>query len=519
MTTTISDLIQSLCHRSRRTRGRRAARVRPWAEDLEGRELLAAPYYGYALDLGGTSQTWGHGVAVDGSGDAVVTGHFLGTANFDPRNPANTTATLTTPSYYDSSGTLYYASNAFVARYDPNGNLLWVRQIGNASGGSGERVAIDQQDGDIYAAGSFSGTVTVGDNALGNPVTLTASAESGGDSNYVVMYTPGGTVAWAQALAGTNVFALATDAQGNVFVPGSFGGSTATIGGRSLSSTNGRQYLAKLGPDGTFAWVDQFAASIKGLAVDGAGNPYLTGGFTGTVDFDPGPGKYTLYSGGRSVQPSGAAYVEKLNASGGFVWADAFQASQWSLSDGRAIAIDAAGNVYSTGIFGGTVDFDPGKNKYTLTSGSIYVSKLTSGGQFVWAEGIGGANSYNDTATGIAIDPTNNNVDLTGYFGGTVDFDPGPGTYNLSSSPGGYNIYVAQLTGAGGFVWAVSAGSTSPNDGDESLGVAVDPAGEVFTTGFFAGTVNFDPNGTQDLTAQSQNGQQDGFLWKLKPTP
>ena len=114
-------------------------RRQPILETLESRALMAAPSYGYALDLGATpyaAETTG--VAVDASGDAVAAGDFVGTINLDPNNPANPAGTLTfSPGFYDSSGTFESTGAAYVARYDPNGNLLWAHGFG----GSGTSVA------------------------------------------------------------------------------------------------------------------------------------------------------------------------------------------------------------------------------------------------------------------------------------------------------------------------------------------------------------------------------------------
>src|SRR5438552_2041239 len=86
------------------------------------------------------------------------------------------------------------------------------------------------------------------------------------------------------------------------------------------------------------------------IAVDAAGNVYATGGFSGTVDFDPGPGVFNLTSAGGYD-----AFVSKLDGAGNFVWARALGSST---DDGNGIAVDGAGNVYTTGAFQGTADFD-----------------------------------------------------------------------------------------------------------------------------------------------------------------
>jgi hypothetical protein len=252
--------------------------------------------------------------------------------------------------------------------------LIWTHGIGGggASGSSGgaagssaggeQSVAIDGS-GNIYAVGAFGGTINLGNDAAGSAVTLTVPVDGGTGFDYLVKYAPGGTVLWAQEISGHSTASVVADPQGDFLFDASFGGTT-TVGGKTLSYTNGNDYVAKIGPDGTFAWVDQFAASIPGVAIDASGNAYLTGEFTGTLDFDPGAGTYKLFSGGNSKYPAGAAYVEKLNASGTMAWAVALQGSgsrrnPTGNAAGIAVAVDGAGNVYTTGSYGGTVDFNP----------------------------------------------------------------------------------------------------------------------------------------------------------------
>lgn len=153
-----------------------------------------------------------------------------------------------------------------------------------------------------------------------------------------------------------------------------------------------------------------FAAGIGGedadqgtsVATDAAGNIYFTGGFNGTVDFDPGLGTFNLTSAsGQDV------FVSKLDREGNFIWAESSDGGGNDL--GRAITVDTSGNVYITGAQGNFLD--------------IFVSKLDSAGNFVWTGIMDGTQSSN-FGRGIGVDASGS-VYTAGYFGGTVDFDPG----------------------------------------------------------------------------------------------
>jgi hypothetical protein len=187
----------------------------------------------------------------------------------------------------------------------------------------------------------------------------------------------------------------------------------------------------------------------------------------------------------------------------------AIGAGSTSADIGKAIARDAAGNIYVTGLFNGTVDFDPGPGTVNLTSAGandIFVAKYTPTGALIWAKGMGGTGE--DQPLAIAVDASGN-VLTTGAFNGTADFDPGPGTSNLTSA-GNADIFVSKLDSNGNFVWARALGGTSFEQGQ---GIAVDLAGNVFTTGRFSVTVDFDPGaGTANLTSAGSN---DSFVSKL----
>jgi hypothetical protein len=192
----------------------------------------------------------------------------------------------------------------------------------------------------------------------------------------------------------------------------------------------------------------------------------------------------------------------------GFQWAKSMEGT--STDVGNSIVVDAAGNVYSTGSYQGTVDFDPGPGIYNLTSaggGDIFVIKLDDLGAFMWAISMGGT-GY-DGGMSIGIDAAGN-VYTTGYFLGTVDFDPGANINNITAA-GAYDIFVSKLDSQGVFVWAKSMGG--PGD-DQGLSIAVSATGNVYTTGYFYETADFNPDpGLYNLT--SGNSEADAFVSKL----
>jgi gliding motility-associated-like protein len=190
-----------------------------------------------------------------------------------------------------------------------------------------------------------------------------------------------------------------------------------------------------------------------------------------------------------------------------FEWARALGGTLAETPTG--IATDASGNVYTTGYFNGTTDFNPGAATYNLTpvgGDDIFISKVDANGDFVWAISMGGAGDDNGNA--IAVD-NDGNIYTTGFFNGTADFDPGIGTFNITAL-GSADVFISKIDPDGKLVWAKSAGGTGF---EQAYAIALDASGNAYTTGYFFGTADFDPNaGTFNLTALAQS---DVFIWKL----
>lgn len=306
----------------------------------------------------------------------------------------------------------------------------------------------------------------------------------------------------------------AVDTTGNVYVTGGFEGTVDFDPGPgvvNLTSAGARDiFVCKFDAAGSLVWARAMGGSNvdvgHAIAVNAAGEVWLTGAFRDSADFDPGPGVYNL-----TGQGTYEIFVCKLDATGNFVWAGGMGGNN-GVEVGFDIAIDDAGNVYSTGFYNGTADFDPGPGVFTVASlgdYDIYVSKLDTNGNFVWAVGVGSWRA--DISHGIALD-TAGDVYITGLFTETVDFDPGPGTASRTTN-GLDDIFVCKFDASGAYQWVYTAGDWLT---DEGSSVTADTMGNIYVTGSFKETVDFDPGpGTAELTSA---GDGDIFLCKLDAT-
>ncbi len=363
--------------------------------------------------------------------------------------------------------------------------------------------------GNVITAGYFDGTVDF-DPGPG----VTALTSNGGDDAFICALDSSGNLAWARSIGGPLndlEYGTVRGGSGNLYMIGRFGGTVdfdPGLGVVSLTSAGGEDvFVLALDCNGNFLWARSMGGASwydygMGIVVDESENVYATGMFEGTVDFDPGPGVANLTSHGRQD-----IFVLSLDANGDYRWAKDIGGS---LDEGgERITANSEGNICVTGEFEGLVDFDPGSGTMSLASSGgddVFLLSLDSSGSFLWARALGGAGD--DVSAGIATDRQGNTY-TSGYFPGTVDFDPGPGTTNLTSK-GGYDVFLLKLDGSGDFLWAESLGGVSD---DQGFDVAMDSLDNVYVTGRFQATVDFDPGpGVANL---SSSGADDLFVLAL----
>ena len=385
----------------------------------------------------------------------------------------------------------------------------WSQPVGSGANEVGFDVASDA-NGNIISTGYYRSTL---DFEAGTGVTNLTAA--GGADIFVKKVDTDGNLIWAVSVGGTSddvALGVTTDAVGDVYVTGYFAGTIDLdpgTGTQSHTSTGANDiFIVKLDANGNYLWSHTFGSTAdetgRKLEVDGNGNLWCTGYFRGTVDFDPSAGNANLTSNGAADM-----FLLKLDAAGNYIWAHNFGSASGN-DDGYDLAIDASNNVYLTGYFNFTVDFDPGAGTQNLTAvggADPVIVKLSNTGNYIWANSFPGG--FDEIAYGMTLDNAGMPI-ITGRFTGTVDFDPGAGTADLTSA-GAYDMFIAKYDQNGQYQWAHSFGSTS---GDEGFGIASDASGNLYVTGFFRGTVDFDPGVTTTANLTS-NGDADAFFLKL----
>lgn len=455
---------------------------------------ISQPGYQWSISSGGTKQDFARSCATDNFGNVYTAGVFSDVVDFDPG-----------PAILTMSSTIQ--GNLFVTKHDSLGRLIWAKQLSGTSSQAGN-ISLDIS-GNVYLTGYFTGTVDFNP----GPATFTmVSSPIGYTDIFVCKLNSDGDFIWALQTGGGNNdvgYRVTTDSNENVYVCGYFSGTSdfdPSASTYTLSSAGSSDcFIWKLSPQGSFIW----AKSISGVSYDVGyalevttdNYLFISGISSGTADFDPGAGQYTLTSKGYSD-----VFIGKYTLGGELLWAKMFGGDGDDVS--KDLTIDYAGNIIVCGYFLSTrTDFDPGSDSCIKNStfGQGFVTKFDSLGNFKWAHQFGSSNS---SVNGIASNE--NKIYFTGTFSGSSDFDPGPSSNNLSAN-GGHDVFICQLNQSGSFDCAASFGAINGNDVGASISVFQN---SMYVSGHFSDVIDFDPSAL--TSGHISNGNTDMFVCKFR---
>ncbi|MFI5170971.1 MAG: SBBP repeat-containing protein [Chitinophagales bacterium] len=420
----------------------------------------------------------GH-VERDASGNFYLTGVYTETLDFDPG-----------PDVYELTAAGVDMQDIYLLKLDPAGNFLWVKSMGGVGRDVGNSIAIDHNR-NIYLTGYFGYLGPSADFDPG-PDEFLLTAAGVGDI-FVAKYDEEGNFLWAKSLEGTgsdDAASIDVDALGNCYVGGHFSVDVDFDPGPDeyiITSQGGwDNFILKLDNDGNFVWAKSTGGTYNertfSLMLGEGNNIYSTGFFELTADFDPGADAYEITTeGDRDI------FILNLNSDGEFIWVKTI--GDYGDEEARSIYLDNSENIYITGHFVGSVDFDPGFGSSVLIAAGgweIFVGKYDNSGNFIWAKNLGGES----TDEGIDVVADNiGNVYSTGYYHDGGDFDPGFGTYILNDTGSGA-MFISKLGPTGNFISAYSIGGNSYVYGNS---IIVDTLQNIYVTGDFYRTADFDP--------------------------
>lgn len=443
----------------------------------------------------------GRSVVVDKQGNVYSTGLFQRSVDFDPG-----------PGVYILTASNQYNTAIFVSKLSPAGDFLWAKQIPIMVDGSEIEIALDDND-NVYITSVMNENADMDPgpgvymaNLLGVKDAFVLKLDTNGDFVWIKQFGGGG----ANGDTGAAGTAIIIDNEGNIITSGFFNNTVDFDPGPgtfNMTGVHNKGYMVKMTSNGDLIWAKNIGSSpevyhrahIRDMKSDADGNIYSTGFFTGDCDFDPGPGVYTLSGGGIDN-----GFVSKLDKNGNFIFAKHIGTNTSGILWSGSIDLDSYNNIYTTGSFDLTHDFDPGSNVHNVTSiygFDTYVLKLNNQGEFMWVKTFGG--TYDDMGEDLAVDNIGN-VYAAGTYSRDVDFDPGPGTTIISNLD--LETVLVKLDNNGNFNYAapflhmgVSGGNTWTKR------VVIDNNQNLYMCGLLLGTVDADP-GPTDYPMTGGNG-------------
>ncbi len=423
-----------------------------------------AQNYEWANVMTGTASAHPRRSISDLDGKLIVVGNFNGTIDL---NTGPGTQEVTAGGNYD----------CYIQKFEADGTFLWGKKIGGSYTDFIQDVLVDHL-GNVYCAGSFSGTVQFQPGV---------GIQSNGDRDiFIEKFDSEGNFVWVKTIGGNSydeAIGLAIDQTSGLYISGAFYGAAdynTEPNEEIILTPQGSTdiFILKLNLEGDFQWVRQIGGAgvdnIYEIECDREGNIITSGLHYEQADFDPDP---TVTNYGYSNR---ATFIHKLNGAGEFVWVKQMPVLENDNLDIYDIEIDNNNNIISTGRIKGTVDLDPDSESELLFTSLLvfddaFIQKLDSNGELIWAKKIGG--DENDNANGVGIDLLNN-VYITGTFmSESIDFNPDPDQVELNNLVSMEDMFVEKLSANGDFISVhVIAGEGS----ERGKTVSLDNSGNMF---------------------------------------
>jgi hypothetical protein len=449
---------------------------------------------GWARNWGGSNPDSANDSVTDSAGNIYITGSFTMECDFDP-GPG------------DATRTANFLDDAYLVKYDPNGNFQWVGTWGGEAD-AGNYVAM--LGNNIIVYGTF---MDIGTDFDPGPDTDNHDSNGGADL-FLNVFDSAGNQLWAVTWGSDDydyAGGMFIDEYGRIYVGGTFIDSVDFNPGpgTALVNSNGGydSFLMRLASNGNYQYVRTWGGPeddyVKGIGGTLSGDAWVTGYFQNTVDFNPGTG----VDNHTSIDLADA-FVSRFDFNGNFKWAKTWGGNGDDI--GFGVQPDSMGNCCITGEFETSVDFDPGPGTVMGSSAGdmdIFILNLDQNGLYKWSGTMG--STYYDGGRAVEFDPLGN-LYVAGHFSETVDLDPGPGVVMRSSgngTPGNdTDLFLLKLTSANNYIWVDTWGG---GESDYAAGLYIDLYGRTYFTGQFYNEADLNPGSGEDIHV---GGGLDAFI-------
>lgn len=409
---------------------------------------LNAQTYNWAIGEGGIGNDAANGIASDATGNAYVTGNFAGSANFSGQDIQGNKLYDIFIAKYNTAGVLQWVINrggvnneqangirvkngfiyicgffedscyfgsqptlvkgeadAFVAKFDLNGNLLWVGVAGGPGFDNATALDVDEA-GNVYISGSYENSILFD--------TLQITTTNLFSESFIAKYSPDGQLRWAKSSKGSSTNQLTATALGNsnaLYVTGFFGGNFKLDNTTLNSSTSSYDaILCRLDSNGVVQWMKKAGSTYEdaanALCTDAQGNVFMGGYFAGTASFDNNTVTYYDYND---------AFVAKYTENGNNAWVRAGKGPELDAVWG--LVCDNSGNVVATGLFESS--FEVSGTTLTGPDRDVFIISYDTDGNLRWT--LEGGGIQTDCGLGVAVRPDGHLL-ACGYYLYTCSF-------------------------------------------------------------------------------------------------
>lgn len=504
-------------------------------------------------------------LAFDEDNNVCVSGWLSGSANFDPFGQK----------ILNSNGT-DGAGDAFLAKYDNSGKLLWANHFGGLISGTDKNgnsqitiasgLAIDNQDNAVICGKFYGENVDFDPSDSTAFLTVEISndmfvAKYDYDGNlwqegatarpYLRVISPNGgeiwnidstrIITWYSRNVDKVKIELSIDNGDNWDViadsvlasSSSFTWQVENIESEvcriKICDVSDKQYFDE--SNGNFIITDEVkpirvifsygtpeTSAGKSIVNDKDNSFIVASSFQGTINCDNGKGKTNLTAIGNSDMA-----LVKYGELGNLIWAFNI-GNEGLICEPTAMGIDNQGNLYVAGYFGGSsnnlMQFDPsGKAKSIkgFSSNDAFLVKYDKNGKYIWAFSIGNTETAtNEKINDISVE-NNGDIFITGYFSGNVDFNPDKKAENIIKSDGNNeNLFLAKYSSNAVYRWAIPLNLNTHNpDIELSASIVADKVGGCYLSGNFRDSSNFDPINSNGKF-QNSEAESDIFIAHYK---
>lgn len=434
------------------------------------------------VQAGDSYRSSGTGLALDDEGNIYVVGHFeqyldLGRGTIQ------------------TQGADMNAADIFLAKYDPQGHLQWIRTAGGQDDDKGLSIAISGDN--IYITGYFSGICYFGDSPL-----LTKDRQN----MFIANYSRNGELKWKKQAGSDGILrgtALTADSRGNVYITGNFR-EWVTFDHLTIRKQMQKNvYLVKMDSTGKVEWLSQASGGnslitylyVYGITCDRNDNIILAGEMMGPVRFGNKSHTTQVEYFRDGPLPKREVFFAKYDSRGNLSW---MRDVGLEVHFGD-VEVDKDNNILLTGHFFGSLEGKKGEaklgNKTIKTTfdlfgdntDDIYLAKYNPDGVMLWGEAFGGIEQ--NRGQGITSDPEGN-IYITGFFTGKINVQ-GVELQSKKYRVEAKDIFTAKFTPDGNLEWIETAGSSK---NDEAKCIMADNSGNIYVTGCFEGNAAFGKN-------------------------